>query len=95
MSSREKRLGELIRRAREGADLSQETVAAAIGVHQSSISDWEKGKGAPGVYDLLTIARITSRGLSFFIPEYDSNLREVELAAPRKERNPHAVVQAA
>ena len=77
---RQKQLGELIKRARIAAKLAQDDIGAAIGADQSTISDWENGKGAPDVFDLLSIARITSRGLSYFIPEYDSRLTGDEQA---------------
>ncbi len=78
MATREVRLGELIRRARKEVNLSQEEVGKAIGMDQSSVSDMESGKTIPNVFDLLAVARITQRGLSFFVPEYDSRLSEDE-----------------
>ncbi len=45
-------LGAAIREARQAADLSQEDLANALGVRQSSVSQWERGTTAPEPWSL-------------------------------------------
>jgi transcriptional regulator with XRE-family HTH domain len=51
-------LGAAIRAARKAAGLSQEDLAAALGVRQSSVSQWEGGGTAPRTKHLLGLLRI-------------------------------------
>ena len=51
-------LGAAIQEARKAAGLSQEEVAAALGVRQSSISQWERAVTAPTTGHLLGLLRI-------------------------------------
>lgn len=51
-------LGAAIQEARTAAGLSQEEVAAALGVRQSSISQWERAVTAPTTGHLLGLLRI-------------------------------------
>jgi transcriptional regulator with XRE-family HTH domain len=46
-------LGVAIREARRAAGMAQEDLAAALGVRQSSVSQWERGTTAPTTRHLL------------------------------------------
>lgn len=47
-----------IRKIREGKKISQESLAAAIGVTQSAVSQWESGKTTPTAQNIIDLARI-------------------------------------
>jgi DNA-binding transcriptional regulator YiaG len=55
------------RALREGAGLSQEDVATAVGVHRETVSRWERGERAPrgthlvGYVSLLTELRTAAK----------------------------------
>jgi DNA-binding XRE family transcriptional regulator len=48
-------LGTVIRMARKQAGMSQVELAAALGIHQSSVSQWERGTTEPSTQSLLTL----------------------------------------
>ncbi len=48
-------LGAAVREARLAAGLSQQDLAAALGVRQSSVSQWERGSTAPTTLHLLRL----------------------------------------
>lgn len=47
-----------IRELREAAGMSQIYLAGQVGVHQSCVCDWERGKKKPTVDNLLKLADI-------------------------------------
>lgn len=47
-----------IQRQRKVAGMSQEGLAAALGVDQSAVSRWENGVTAPTIENQLAIARV-------------------------------------
>jgi transcriptional regulator with XRE-family HTH domain len=51
-------LSEAIRAARRRAGLSQAELAAALGVRQSSVSQWERGSTRPSTDHLLALTSI-------------------------------------
>lgn len=51
-------LAKRIKRIRFDADLSQEELAARLGVGQKTVSRWEQGQGEPGLRQLLRLAAI-------------------------------------
>ena len=51
-------LAKKIRRIREGLDWNQEKLAKALGVTQSAVSLWEKGKGEPRRKTLVELAEL-------------------------------------
>ena len=53
------RLGELLRRARLDARLTQTKLAEQIGVSQSEVSRWERGEECPTVIEARALARVT------------------------------------
>lgn len=52
-----RRWGVAIQRQRKFAGMSQEALAAAVGVKQSAVSRWESGDAAPSVENQLSIAK--------------------------------------
>ncbi|MDX6438991.1 MAG: hypothetical protein QOF45_1574 [Gaiellaceae bacterium] len=62
-------VGERIRLARESVRLSQGQVAEALKRSRSSISLWESGERVPGIDDLLDLAHVLNRPISFFLPD--------------------------
>ena len=51
-------LGAAIRRARRAARLSQAEIAGAVGVRQSSVSQWERGLTVPKTHHLLLLLKL-------------------------------------
>ena len=51
-------LGAAIREARRSAGLAQADLADALGVRQSSVSQWERGTTAPTTWHLLGLLRL-------------------------------------
>ncbi|WP_253900596.1 helix-turn-helix transcriptional regulator [Mycobacterium asiaticum] len=60
-------LAELIFETRAGADLSQEQLAAELGVSQADVDAWETGAEAPRVDVLDRLARVCGRRLHIAI----------------------------
>lgn len=55
-------VGLRIRRLRQQANLSQEQLAAAIGVRQATVSRWEKGAITPRLSVVVAIASVLNVG---------------------------------
>jgi transcriptional regulator with XRE-family HTH domain len=76
-------LGDRIRRAREGAGLSQNELARRCGVSRAAVSQWETPDIArrrrPTLSNLQTIARETGRTLDWLTQE--DQLREAPTAS--------------
>lgn len=53
-------LGNQIRKFRQQAQLSQETLAELVGVSRQAVSKWESNRSAPGTEHLLRLAEIFS-----------------------------------
>lgn len=51
-------LGEIIRKLRRKHDLNQENVAEAVGVHKTTIINWEKGDNSITHVNLLKLAQV-------------------------------------
>lgn len=47
-----------IRKIRERKKMSQESIAALIGVTQGAVSQWESGKTMPTAQNIIDLARI-------------------------------------
>lgn len=62
-------LAKRIREAREGAQLSQATLAKNIGVSDKAISSYEKGRSTPPFEKLQKIAEQTAQPLTYFTDE--------------------------
>ncbi len=60
-------LGSRIRQARRQAELSQSQLAAKIGAHPTSVSDWERGVNEPSVRHMTSIADATDKSLDWFV----------------------------
>jgi transcriptional regulator with XRE-family HTH domain len=65
----DRRLGARIRQARKAANLSQSQLAAKIGAHVTSVSDWERNRNAPSARHLLSIAQATGHSIEHFTEE--------------------------
>lgn len=52
-------LGPAIRDARQKKGLSQDALAAALGVTQPSVSAWEAGRQIPGISMLYKLVEVT------------------------------------
>ena len=64
-----KAFGDLIRRAREGAGMSQAELADAIYRRQASISDMENGKMEANATTIMMLSFVLKKPLSYFFPE--------------------------
>lgn len=49
-------MGEKIRALREAKGISQRELAEALGVDQSAVSNWERGKAEPTAFNIRRIA---------------------------------------
>ncbi len=65
-----KDMGELIRKARIEAGLSQEDLSEKIWTRQATISDWEKGKAEVGITDLIYLSKELGKPILYFFPEW-------------------------
>jgi transcriptional regulator with XRE-family HTH domain len=68
-------LGAAIRQARLAARLSQEELAGALGVRQSSVSQWERGTTAPATYHLLGLLRVLDARLARLLLGEDATVQ--------------------
>lgn len=69
MSAASRYVAEAIKSAREIEELTQEQLAARLGVTQACISYWETERRTPGIDELVAVARATNTRLSWFIPD--------------------------
>jgi transcriptional regulator with XRE-family HTH domain len=74
-------LGARIRQARRSANLSQSQLAAKIGAHVTSVSDWERGRNAPTARHLLSIAKATGTSIEHFTTD-DAEEDDADVAFP-------------
>ncbi len=51
-------IGEKLKAARNGAGLTQEQVAEALGVSRQAVSKWENGTAEPSTSNLLALAKL-------------------------------------
>jgi transcriptional regulator with XRE-family HTH domain len=74
-------LGAAIKAARKAAELSQQDLAAALGVRQPTVSQWERGGTAPRTKHLFRLLRLL--GPRLICPL----LRDEDMATPVDSRN--------
>ncbi len=60
-------LGSRIRQASRLAGFSQSQLAAKIGAHVTSVSDWERWVNEPSVRHMTSIAEVTDKSLDWFV----------------------------
>lgn len=78
--------GKLIYQARKEAEMSQEDLAEAIYLKQTSISRIEKGTRAISTEELLYLSYTLNKPISYFFPEdFRTKLDESQLSEPEKE----------
>ena len=80
--------GQLIRRARTGAGLTQRELAQRLGTHQPVVARWESGRTRP---DFDTVVRVAEAcGMELHVElrpvDHDTVLVRRELAKPPVER---------
>ena len=68
----QKRLGRVIRRRREAADLSQEDLAFQAGVHRTYVSMLERGTGNPSLAVIVRLANVLDASLTSLMQEVES-----------------------
>jgi transcriptional regulator with XRE-family HTH domain len=64
-----RRVGRHIAAARERAGLQGQELAEKVGVRPSTVTDWEKGRKAPSVENLVAVARATRESVSFLLSD--------------------------
>lgn len=62
-------LGTLLRRLRQSKRLSQAEVADALGVHQTTYSDWEKDEVSPKWSQIFQLATVLEQPVWAFLDE--------------------------
>ena len=70
-------LGETIRRLRKFHDITQETLADAVGVTIPAVSKWERAETYP---DMRTDFHLRLAGINFGMKQHDSGYAELEKA---------------
>lgn len=60
-------IGQRIAIARKAADMSQEQVAAAIGVHKQTISRWERGGRSPNGEEIRLLVELLGCSADFIL----------------------------
>lgn len=76
-------IGFRIYRLRRDAKLSQDELAEKLGVDKKTISDWEDGKSAPSVEDILILADIFSVTSDYLLGRETESKSEI-IPAPKK-----------
>ncbi len=82
--------GELIRRARLRAGISQEELADRLGMSRSSIARWEVDRVEPGLSTLRRVLQACDFDLSLTLvrfqrdPERDARVREARQRTPQE-----------
>lgn len=64
--------GKLLRKARKGANLTQEQVASEFGLSQDTISKYEKGEYNVDSFRLMEFSKLYAKPITFFfmsVPE--------------------------
>lgn len=64
-----KNQGNLLKKARKSADLTQEEVAIHFGLSQDTISKFERGISDVDSYRLLEFSKLYSKPITFFFME--------------------------
>lgn len=59
-----------------GRRVSQQSFADRVGVHVITVSQWERGRSAPTVANLMAIAEATGRPIEFFTSDQDDEESE-------------------
>lgn len=87
-------IGSIIKSARNGAKLSQEQAAEAIGVSRQTISNWETGKSFPDIVSVIKMSDLYSVSLDHLLKEessvhqtYKEYLEESTNTVKSNERN--------
>jgi transcriptional regulator with XRE-family HTH domain len=62
-------LGTLLRRFRNSKRLSQTEVATALGIHQTTYSDWEKDEGSPKWSQVIELAALFEQPAWVFLDD--------------------------
>lgn len=65
-------IGEMIQKKRKAAGLSQEQLAAAVGVSRQAVSKWESGAAAPSLENLLELGKALQIPVSELLGEENS-----------------------
>lgn len=82
--------GRRIKEAREAAGLTQASLARELEVTQTAVSYWEGGKRAPGLDDIVKLARTLHRAPGYFFPDAPSRSRVRALLRATAEQLDHA-----
>lgn len=75
----QKRLADLLRRAREDKGLSQEEVASKLDIPRPAISQFENGNRRVTALELARLAKLYGRPLSFFAQEEPRNSDRLDM----------------
>jgi transcriptional regulator with XRE-family HTH domain len=70
-------LGERLRSYRKERNLSQNEVAAKIGVSDQAVSKWEKGECLPDVYNLILLGRLYRKSIDSLLNIADEGTAKV------------------
>ena len=71
--SLKKRFGQVVRRRREGAGLSQETLALEAGLHPTYISLLERGLRNPSLVTVQVLAQALETTMTSLVRELESS----------------------
>jgi transcriptional regulator with XRE-family HTH domain len=77
-------IGHRIKRAREAAGLTQRQLAAAIGVSDGLVGQWESHRKKPGRENLCRLARAVLVDISTLLSESEMTSRPVSITDPNE-----------
>ncbi len=77
MENRKHSIGERIAKARKDAGLTQEELAAQLGITFQAVSLWERDKTAPDTYNLIDLAKILGVSVSSLVEDRGGHVFEV------------------
>lgn len=78
------KIGHKIKTARTEAGFTQRTLALALDVSDGLVGAWESHKKAPGRDNLVKLARVVGRPLSYFIEDTTPDLAVLETKNPEE-----------
>jgi transcriptional regulator with XRE-family HTH domain len=71
-------LADRIRRARKEAGFSQDELGEILGVSDKTISAYEVGRAVPPFFNLMKLAKLTQKPISYFSDESPETQLEIE-----------------
>lgn len=85
--------GEKIKSLRNEREVTQATLAEALGVSRQIVGQWERGTTAPRMFNLEMLANFFEVPVEYFLCEKEQNVAEEELAYTEMKEEPLCMEQ--